>query len=102
MYYEDDQFFTRDDEIDYIEIPLEDFIREYTDYRGNDLSLRCYIDGTALEVDCAFDGWEFTMDAKIDFRKIRNPRDLGKYLRVLENQFIEFYDDISADFVDER
>jgi len=102
MYYEDDQFFTRDDEIDYIEIPLEDFIREYTDYRGNDLALRCYIDGDKLEVDCSFEGWEFTMDARIDFRRIRRPNDLGKYIKTLEDQFMEFYDDIEADFIDER
>lgn len=93
--YDDSQFFTRDDEREYIEIPLDAFIRDYADYRGGRLNLRCYIEGNKLEVDCDFDGWETTLKTTIDFRKIRKPSDLKKYLPALSDQFVKEWEEYS-------
>lgn len=93
--YDDDQFFTRDDEIEYIEIPLEEAIRkEYQIPQDVVVSLRCYIEGKNMEVDCKVDDYEFTIKAVIDFRKIRKPSDLQRYVKVLLARFIEEYGDL--------
>lgn len=91
--YDDSQFFTRDDEREYIEMPLDAFIRDYADYWGGRLNLRCYIEGNKLEVDCDFDGWETTLKTTIDFRKIRKPSDLKKYLPALSDQFVKEWEE---------
>ncbi len=96
----DEGFFTRDDERDYIEEPLEEFIKDYIHCENCKLGTRCYIDGNNLEVDCVFDGWEFTLHAIIDFRKIRKPSDLGKYLPDLIQQFKDTYDEEVYPYLD--
>ena len=96
----DEGFFTRDDERDYIEEPLEEFIKDYIHCENCKLGIRCYIDGNNLEVDCMFDGWEFTLHAIIDFRKIRKPSDLGKYLPSLIQQFKDTYDEEVYPYLD--
>lgn len=95
----DEGFFTRDDEIEYIEEPFEEFIREYT-FCDDDcvINLRCYIDGKSLELDCSFDGWETTLKTTIDFRQIRKPSDLRKYLSPLIMQFRKKYNTEGYDF----
>ena len=97
----DEGFFTRDDERDYIEEPLEEFIKDYIHCENCKLGTRCYIDGNNLEVDCVFDGWEFTLHAIIDFRKIRKPSDLGKYLPDLIQQFKDTYDEEIYPYLDD-
>lgn len=93
--YDDDQLFTRDDEIEYIEIPLEEEIRKHYELsQEHPISLRCYIDGKQMEVDCKVDDYEFTIKATIDLRKIRKPSDLQRYVQVLLARFIEEYGDL--------
>ncbi len=80
-----DGFFTRDNEIDYIEEPLKD---KFPEIQG----CRAYIDTNAkgqyeLSVDIYTDDFEITADAVIDMRKIRRPADLGKYLPVIIEQY---------------
>lgn len=78
-------FFTRDDEIEYIEEPL---CEQFPEIRG----CRAYIDQTdsgkyELSVDIYIDDFEITADAVIDMRKIRKPADLGKYLPVIVEKY---------------
>jgi hypothetical protein len=93
--YDDDQFFTRDDEIEFIEIPLEEKIRETFDLQPDEIvNLRCYIDGNKLEVDFDIAGdMESTSYTTIDFRKIKRPSDLQKYVPTL-------LEDISKQYID--
>ena len=89
----DDSFFTRDDEIDYIEEPLGEAIRNQF---GIDVNLRCYIeDGNMLDVDVSTsDGYEYNLKLSrpIDMRRIRRPSDLSKYVPELLKNFTEQYD----------
>ena len=91
----DDGYFTRDDAIEFIEIPLEEKIREALDIQPDEaVNLRCYIDDNKLEVDFDIAGdIQSKASAVIDFRKIRKPSDLQKYVSVL-------LDDISRQYVD--
>ena len=83
----DDDYFTRDDEIEYIETPLYDKFSEIT-------SCRAFIDPDdkghyVLSVDISNkDGYEFTVDAVIDMRKIRKPSDLRKYADVIAEKYL--------------
>lgn len=89
-------FFTRDDEIEYIETPLEEMIRENFNIDDNaDLNLRCYIeDDNRIECDLELNGSSYTLklDNPIDMRKIKKPSDLQKYairlLQVFEDEFV--------------
>lgn len=98
----DDSFFTRDDEIEYIEIPLEDRLRHETSY-GFDINtvinLRAYIDedSKTIEVDCQVDDFEFTISTQYDMRKIRKPNDLQKYVTPLFWEFDEEYSNCTDD-----
>ena len=93
--FDDNQFFTRDDEIEYIELPLEDKIRKESKFhfsRNDRIRLRAYIDeNNKLEVDCEEPdcGYDFTLKTQIDMRKIRAPKDIEKYVPELFNQFEE-------------
>lgn len=101
---EDEGFFTRDDEIEFVELPLEDMIRKEDrwGFKPEDvINLRAYIDdNNLLEVDCDIDGCEFTISTQIDMRKIRRPKDLKKYALDLFWKFDEEYskciDDVEA------
>lgn len=89
-----DSFFTRDDEIEYIEIPLEDKLRHDETYgftMDTILNFRAYIDEDTktIEVDCQVDDVEFTISTHYDMRKIRKPSDLQRYMSSLS---LEFYD----------
>lgn len=100
LYGEPEGFFTRDDEIEYIEIPLQTGIKNKF---GIDANLRCYIEeGNKLDIDIATsDGYEFNikLDAPIDMRKIRKPGDLQKYVPELLHKFEDNYDgNINANF----
>lgn len=102
MFGDDDGFFTRDDEIDYIETELEERIPEIT-------SCRAFIDKNGkgrylLSVDITTDDWDFTgggaLEVPIDMRKIRKPSDLGKYVDdivKLYKESISAYDFIADD-----
>lgn len=93
-YLESDDFFTRDDCIEYIEIPLEDRIRKEKNYgfqSDDQINLRAYIDENVIEVDCDVDDCSFTLKAKIDMRKIHKPSDIKKYVTELFWQFDEEY-----------
>lgn len=76
-WYDDDQFFTRDDLSEYVEQPLEDIIKLH----WSDFNLRrAYIEpGNILEVDWKYKDYEDTSKVKIDMRSIRKPVDLCKY-----------------------
>lgn len=97
MFGQDDGFFTRDDCIEYIEIPLEEEIRKDKSlgFQPDDpINLRCYIEeGNKLDVDCEVDGFFFNikLDAPIDMRKIRKPSDLQKYIPEIFNKFKNEY-----------
>lgn len=95
MFGVEDGFFTRDDCIEYIEIPLEDRIREERSYgfqQDDPINLRAYIeDGNVIEVDCDVDDFFFTIKAQIDMRKIKKPSDLKKYVTELFWEFDEKY-----------
>ena len=85
LFGEPEGFFTREDEIDYLEEPLMDQIPEIR-------NCRAYIDTNAkgqyeLSVDIYTDDFEMTADALIDMRKIRRPADLGKYLPIIIEQY---------------
>jgi len=91
----EDGFFTRDDCIEFIEIPLEEKIREtYNLEIDEPVNLRCYIeDGNELDVDVELDGCFFNikLDKPIDMRRIRAPRDLEKYIPELMEKFDREY-----------
>ena len=93
MFGEPEGFFTRDDEIDFIEDPLRTGIKNKF---GIDADLRCYIDEhNGLEVDVqTADGYEFTikMPRRIDMRKIRKPGALQYCVPDLLDQFEKLYD----------
>lgn len=97
MFGQDDGFFTRDDCIEFIEIPLEEAIRKDKSlgFQPDDpINLRCYIEeGNKLDVDCEVDGFFFNikLDAPIDMRKIRKPSDLQKYIPEIFNKFKNEY-----------
>ena len=76
-WYDDDQFFTRDDLSEYVEEPLETIIKLH----WKDFNLRrAYIEpGNILEVDWEYKDYEDTSKVKIDMRSIRKPVDLCKY-----------------------
>jgi len=101
---EDEGFFTRDDEIEFIELPLEEMIRKEDrwGFKPQDvINLRAYIDdNNKLEVDCNLGDYEFTISTQIDMRKIRKPSDLKKYALDLFWKFDEEYskciDDVEA------
>lgn len=90
-------FFTRDDETEYIEEPLETVIRheESFGFQPDDtINLRCYIDydpkvGNTLDVDVSLDDFFFNikLDKPIDMRKIKSPKDLKKYVPELLKKF---------------
>lgn len=95
-----DSFFTREDEVDFIEIPLADAIK---DQYHIDAYIRCYIEeGNRLDVDISTsDGYEYNikLDRPIDMRRIRRPSDLSKYVPTLFQGFSEQYeDDTLAEF----
>ena len=80
LLFEEDGFFTRDDLTEYIEIPLEDLLREGFNIPYESLGIRSYIeDDNRLEVDFRIYDNEFTLTANIDFRRIKAPGDLQKY-----------------------
>lgn len=99
-----DGFFTRDDCIEYIEIPLEEKIRADKTYSfSNDepVNIRCYIEDTEdggyeLDVDIELDDCFFNikLDRPIDMRKIRVASDLSKYIPELYEKFCKEYDKI--------
>ena len=100
MFGEPEGFFTREDEIEYIEDPLRTAIKNKY---GIDSDLRCYIDEkNNLEVDVnTADGYEFTikMPRRIDMRKIRKPQDIQYCVPDLLDQFEKLYDgNIYANF----
>ena len=76
-WYDEDQFFTRDDLSEYVEEPLETIIKLH----WKDFNLRrAYIEpGNILEVDWEYKDYEDTSKVKIDMRSIRKPVDLCKY-----------------------
>lgn len=76
-WYDEDQFFTRDDLSEYVEEPLETIIKLH----WKDFNLRrAYIEpGNILEVDWEYKDYEDTSKIKIDMRSIRKPVDLCKY-----------------------
>ena len=92
---QDNGFFTRDDCIDFIEVPLEERIRAEESYgfqNSDPINLRAYIDeDNNLEVDCDVDDCFFTLKAKIDMRKIKKPSDIKKYVTDLFWQFDKEY-----------
>ena len=94
---QEDGFFTRDDCIEYIEIPLEDAIRRDKSYgfqEDDPINLRCYIeDGNKLDVDVEVDDFFFNikLDKPIDMRKIKAPKDLQKYVPELLDKFRKEY-----------
>ena len=94
---QEDGFFTRDDCIEYIEIPLEDAIRRDESYgfqEDDPINLRCYIeDDNKLDVDVEVDDFFFNikLDKPIDMRKIRAPKDLQKYVPELLDKFRKEY-----------
>jgi len=95
-FLENDDFFTRDDEIEYIEIPLEDRLRHEESYSfqmDDIIDLRAYIDedSKTIEVDCKVDDFEFTIRTTYDMRKIKKPSDLQKYVTPLFWEFDEEY-----------
>ena len=74
----DDFFFTRDDLIDYIEVPLQEAI---PDIQG----CRAYMDRNAkgqyeLSVDIFTYNFDVDFSKIIDMRKIHRPSDLSKYV----------------------
>ena len=83
----DDDYFTRDDEIEYIETPLYDQFHDIT-------ACRAYIDPDdnghyLLSVDISnTDGYEFTLETIIDMRRIRKPADLQKYADIIANKYL--------------
>ena len=91
--FDDDGIFTRDDEIEYIEQPLEDMIRQESTWNVSPediVNLRAYIDDkNKLEVDCDLLDYSFTVSTQIDLRRIRVPSDLKKYASVLFNKIKE-------------
>lgn len=97
----EDGFFTRDDCIEFIEIPLEEKIREKYELEPDEpVNLRCYIeDGNELDVDVELDGCFFNikLDKPIDMRRIRVSRDLEKYLPELLRKFDKEYQDYLGD-----
>lgn len=99
--FDDDQFFTRDDEIEYIELPLEDMIRQNKEWNikpEDVVNLRAYIDDkNLLEVDCDVTDYSFTIKTPIDMRRIRVPSDLQKYASKLFQEFAKEYSDCIAD-----
>ena len=85
LFGEPEGFFTREDEIDYIEEPLKD---KFPEIQG----CRAYIDTNAkgqyeLSVDIFTYNFDVNATAVIDMRKIRRPSDLGKYLPVIIKQY---------------
>jgi hypothetical protein len=100
IYGEDPEFFfTRDDIIDFIEVPLEDRIPEIKSCRG-------YIDKEngkyVLSVDIITDDYDLTgggaPTAIIDMRKIKKPSDLTKYVDDIiaeYNHMVKAYDDVA-------
>ena len=81
-----DDFFTRDDLIDYIETPLYD--------QFSDIAFcRAFIDPDSkgrylLSVDITnIEGYEFTIDTTVDMRKIRKSSDLQKYVSVIADKY---------------
>lgn len=94
MYGEPEGFFTRDDLIDYIEIPLEDKIMNEPDYgfqSVNPVRLRAYIEGPILEVDCVLDDCEFTISTRVPRKDIDKPSDLENYVDELFEKFDKIY-----------
>lgn len=89
----EDGFFTRDDCIEYIEIPLEEAIRAkecYNFQQDDPINLRCYIeDDNKLDVDVEVDDFFFNikLDKPIDMRRIKSPSDLKKYVPELLQKF---------------
>jgi len=78
MFGMDDGFFTRDDEIEYIEEPLQE---KFPEIQG----CRAYIDRNAkgqyeLSVDIFTYNFDVYFSEIIDMRKIRRPSDLSKYV----------------------
>jgi len=89
----DPGFFTRDDVIEYLEIPLEDMIKENFDI-DDSLNLRCYIeDDNSIECDLQYNDSSYTikLEDPIDMRKIRKPSDLQKYAIKLLQLFEDNY-----------
>lgn len=99
--FDEDGFFTRDDEIEYIELPLEDMIRQNQEWKikpEDIVNLRAYIDNkNLLEVDCDVTDYSFTIKTPIDMRRIRVPSDLRKYASKLFQEFAKEYNDCAAD-----
>lgn len=91
----EDGYFTRDDCIEYIEIPLEKAIRENYEFEPSDpVNLRCYIeDDNKLDVDVEVDDCFFNLklDKPIDMRRIRTSSDLQKYVPELLSKFDKEY-----------
>lgn len=105
-------FFTRDDCIEFIEIPLEEAIRADRSYgfqEDDPINLRCYIEYNdktkheELDVDVEVDGFFFNikLDNPIDMRKIRAPKDLQKYVPELLDKFRKEYLSCIGDDEDE-
>lgn len=101
---QEDGFFTRDDCIEFIEIPLESEIRNKYDFQQDDpINIRCYIEeGNELDVDIGLDDCFFNLklDKPIDMRKIRAPRDLGKYIPELLAKFDKEYQSCLGDDIE--
>ncbi len=93
MFGEPEGFFTRDDEIEYIETILYDRFPEIE-------NCRAYIDQDnkghyVLQVDVETP--DFTLQGNdlevvIDMRKIRKPSDLSKYVNPIANQYLDYVD----------
>lgn len=85
LYGEPEGFFTREDEIEFIEEPL---MEKFPEING----CRAYIDITPnnkqlLSVDISTDEFEITAEVIIDMRRITKPADLGKYLPAIVEQY---------------
>jgi len=97
-WFDDDQFFTRDDLAEYVESPIEE---EFEDMDSFFLK-RAYIEpGNSLEVDWEYGGIEETSKVIIDMRSIRKQSDLNKYtaelIKIIDSRINEIIDEYGLD-----
>ena len=73
---EDDQYFTRDDLVEF----GEDVVDNLNSLAYSKAKLESiFIDNNVIEITITWDGNEITVEQPIDMRRIRTPKDLGKY-----------------------
>lgn len=73
---EDDQYFTRDDLVEF----GEDVVDNLNSLAYSKAELESiFIDNNVIEITITWDGNEITVEQPVDMRRIRTPKDLGKY-----------------------